>query len=193
MSARVIPMKEWIEGLEEAAQELLRTSLRFEGHSAKPAKAGGKTASPKKSAKESGKGSGKGAAKSDEAAPGLIPSDGPHCGTYIAVLGEANSMHLGIVTTPGGCEALARGLLGMRSSEELSEKDAVDGMSEVMNIVAGKVKSRLSDRDHGLRLGMPIFMKEPIESREGMEHVSADVHIGPVPCRLLVFRPKRAA
>ena len=190
MSARVIPMKEWIEGLEEAAQELLKTSLRFEEGAGKTVKGGGKGVTQKKGARAAAKSSGK---SKPAATGGFAPGDEPQCGTYIAVLGDANSMHLGIVTTPLGCQALARGLLGMRSSEEISEKDAVDGMSEVMNIVAGKVKSRLSEHDHGLRLGMPIFMKQPIEEREGMERVAADVTIGPVPCRLLVFRPKRAA
>jgi len=92
-----------------------------------------------------------------------------------------------------GCRALARGLLGMRSDETLSDKDAVDGVSEVMNILAGKVKSSMADRDHSLRLGMPIFMEQPIQMRENMERVIADVKIGPVPCQLLVFKNKKAA
>jgi chemotaxis protein CheY-P-specific phosphatase CheC len=81
----------------------------------------------------------------------------------------------------------------MRRSEELSEQDAVDGVSEVMNIIAGKVKSAMSNRDHSLRLGMPIFMQQPIQVREGMERVQADVMIGPVPCTLMVFKMKQAA
>jgi hypothetical protein len=187
-------MKEWLVGLEKAAQELLETSLRFErqGAAGEPAgRSGGKGAgrnAAKKGARDAGKPAGKTPAKA-----AFAPGETPQCGTYIAVLGDANSMHLGILTTPEGRHALARGLLGMRASEELSENDAIDGMSEVMNIVAGKVKSELSDHDHGLRLGMPIYMAHPIEARDDMEHVEADVSIGPVPCRLLVFRPRKAA
>jgi Chemotaxis phosphatase CheX len=114
-------------------------------------------------------------------------------GAYIAVLGEHNSMHLGLCTTPHGCRALARGLLGMRSEEELSDRDAIDGVNEVMNIIAGKVKSRMTGRDGTLRLGMPIFMETPIQMRDNVERVSVEVKIGPVPVELLVFRSKRAA
>ncbi len=170
MKAKAIAIHEWMEGLKEATQDLLRTSLRFERTAAE------------------GKG------KVRNAAPKAVHAPGePQPGAYIAVLGEANSMHLGISTTRDGCAALARGLLGMRSEQRLSDKDAVDGLSEVMNIIAGKVKSQMSDRDHSLRLGMPIFMEQEIQMRDSMERVTANVHVGPVPCQLLVFRMKKAA
>ena len=164
MKAKTIPTKDWLEGLKKAADELLKTSLRFDRDSLGE---GGKAAGP-------------------------APVDGQP-GAYIAVLGDANSMHLGLSTSPDGCRALARGLLGMRSDEELSDKDAVDGVSEVMNIIAGKVKSQMADRDHSLRLGMPIFMEQPIQMRDDMERLVAEVKIGPVPCQLMVFKMKKAA
>ena len=180
MSSQSIPIGEWLVSLRAAANDLLRTSLRFEKEAGStPAKGRGKPAAAK-----AGK-------KKKEEAP-AEPATEQH-GAYIAVLGEANAMHLGLATSSEGCHALARGLLGMRSSEELSEKDAVDGVSEVMNIIAGKVKSTMSDRDHSLRLGMPIFMPQPIQVREGMERIQADVMIGPVPCTLMVFKMKQAA
>ena len=182
MSSKTIPIGEWLSSLRGAADDLLRTSLRFEQ--------GGDDASAKGRAKAGAAKAAAGKKKKTESAP--EPAAGQH-GAYIAVLGEANAMHLGLTTSPDGCRALARGLLGMRSSEELSEQDAVDGVSEVMNIIAGKVKSTLSDRDHSLRLGMPIFMQQPIQVREGMERVQADVMIGPVPCTLMVFKMKQAA
>lgn len=171
MKAKPIAIHEWLESLKEATQDLLRTSLRFEQNAGN-----GKGKNPRN-----------GPPKSVHA-PGE-----PQPGAYIAVLGEANSMHLGISTTREGCAALARGLLGMRGDQRLSDKDAVDGLSEVMNIIAGKVKSQMSDRDHSLRLGMPIFMEQEIQMRDNMERVTANVNVGPVPCQLLVFRNKKAA
>jgi CheY-specific phosphatase CheX len=167
VKAKVIPIKDWLESLKEATQDLMKTSLRFDRETMNGAE---------------GKGAGA-AVASVEGGPGA----------YIAVLGEANAMHLGITSTPEGCRTLARGLLGMRNDQTLSDKDAVDAVSEVMNIVAGKVKSRMSDRDHSLRLGMPIFMEQPIQVREDMERVMVQVKIGPVPCQLLVFKNKKAA
>jgi hypothetical protein len=162
--AKTIPTKDWLESLKKAADELLKTSLRFD----------------RDSLAENGK----------EAGP--EPVEGQP-GAYIAVLGDANAMHLGLAASREGCRALARGLLGMRTDQELSDKDAVDGVSEVMNIIAGKVKSQMSDRDHSLRLGMPIFMEQPIQMRDDMERLVADVRIGPVPCQLMVFKMKKAA
>lgn len=182
MSSKSIPIGDWLVSLKAAANDLLRTSLRFEKDAeGASAKGRGKAASAKAAPAKK---------KKADATP---ETDAGLHGAYIAVLGESNAMHLGITTTADGCHALARGLLGMRSSEELSEKDAVDGVSEVMNIIAGKVKSTMSDRDHSLRLGMPIFMQQPIQVREGMERVQAEVMIGPVPCTLLVFKMKQAA
>jgi hypothetical protein len=183
MNSEAIPIGEWLVSLRQAANDLLKTSLRFEksGPDAVSERGRGKKA-PVRSAPASKK-------KADAKA---APAEVQH-GAYIAVLGEANAMHLGITTSPDGCRALARGLLGMRGDAELSEKDAVDGVSEVMNIIAGRVKSTMSDRDHSLRLGMPIFMQQPVQVREGLERVQTDVMIGPVPCTLMVFKMKQAA
>jgi hypothetical protein len=183
MSSEAIPIGDWLVSLRQAADDLLQTSLRFEksGIGAPSERGRGKKV-PARSAPAPKK-------KADVKA---APAEGQH-GAYIAVLGEANAMHLGITTSPDGCRALARGLLGMRGDEELSEKDAVDGVSEVMNIIAGRVKSAMSDRDHSLRLGMPIFMQQPVQVREGLEREQADVMIGPVPCTLMVFKMKQAA
>ena len=183
MSSQAIPIGEWLVGLRQAANDLLKTSLRFEKSASEEApERGRKRGSPARAMPAAKK----------KAESKAAPSKDQH-GAYIAVLGEANAMHLGLSTTPDGCRALARGLLGMRANEELSEKDAVDGFSEVMNIIAGRVKSTMSDRDHSLRLGMPIFMQQPVQIREGLERVQADVMIGPVPCTLMVFRMKEAA
>jgi hypothetical protein len=183
MKSEAIPIGDWLVSLTQAANDLLQTSLRFE----KLATAEGSGRGPGKRAPASKK-----EPKPEPKSVARAGGDEQH-GAYIAVLGESNSMHLGLATSPDGCRALARGLLGMRTAEDLSEKDAVDGVSEVMNIMAGKVKSTMSDRDHSLRLGMPIFMQQPIQTRDGLERVQADVMIGPVPCTLMVFRMKQAA
>ncbi len=124
-----------------------------------------------------------------------IPGKGEQAnpGTYIAILTDTSSMHLGITSTPNGVRALARGLLGLRQDQEMSDQEAVDGVSEVMNIVAGKVKSKMAGRGGTLQLGLPMFVQTPIQMNEQMERASAEVTIGPVACQLLVFRNRRAA
>jgi len=114
-------------------------------------------------------------------------------GAYIAVLSPHNAVHLGLSATPARCRALARALLGMRHTEPLSERDVVDGLSEVMNILAGKVKASMAGRDGQLHLGLPMFVANPIRSSGGSETASAPVRLGPVECTLRVYRRQRAA
>jgi CheY-specific phosphatase CheX len=110
---------------------------------------------------------------------------------YVAILGERCSMHLGISSSMDGCRALVRALLGMRQKDAIGDSEVVDGMSEILNIAAGKVKSRMVVRDGSLKLGLPIFVQGQVGLGESTERASADVMIGPVPCKLLVYRRTR--
>ena len=127
---------------------------------------------------------------------GMAPDPGAKTGTrpaaYISILSEANSMHLGLATSMQGCRTLTRAFLGVREKDAISEKDVVDAMSEILNIVAGKVKSRLASRDGSLRLGLPIFITGQIQVTDNMERAATNVELGPVPCQLLVFRNKKS-
>jgi len=158
MPAKIIPIQEWLNTFRSAADELARTSLRFDPNPA-PTRAD-----------ESGE-----------------------PGAYIAILSEDNAVHLGISASPAECRALARALLGIRHDEPLSDKDAVDGLSEVMNILAGKVKASMTGRDGQLRLGLPMYVQAPIQGGHGAEAVTAEAKLGPVDCTLRVYRRKRAA
>ena len=114
-------------------------------------------------------------------------------GAYISVLSESNSMHLGLSASMQGCRTLTRAFLGIREKDGISEKDVVDAMSEILNILAGKVKSRLSPRDGSLKLGLPIFLVGQIQVTANMDRAAGDVEMGPVSCQLLVFRDRGAA
>lgn len=128
-----------------------------------------------------------------DARAAVAGDDGATPGAYIAILSDHNSIHLGLSSTTAGLHALARGLLGMRATETLGEREVVDGVSEVMNIVAGKVKSAMAGRDGQLRLGLPMYLSSPIASGTGMEVASLELKLGPVPCRLSVYRRTREA
>lgn len=127
------------------------------------------------------------------ASPSSKKSAEPRPGAYIALLGKTDSMHLGISATTEGCRAIARGLMSMRTESQLSDQDVMDGVSEVINILAGKVKSKMINRDASLRLGLPMFIVGEIRATEQMEQASANVRMGPVDCKLTVYRNKRAA
>jgi hypothetical protein len=123
----------------------------------------------------------------------LPPSKKDGVGSYISVLSAFDSMHLGLVTSSAGCRTLARGLLQVPPDEELSDSEVVDGVNELVNILAGKVKARLVGRDGTLRLGLPMFLTTPVRLTERMEVAQEVSQVGPVECRLMVFRERRAA
>ena len=113
-------------------------------------------------------------------------------GAYIALAGEHETLHLGLSSTSPGCRAIARGLLGLRFDSEMSDKDVMDACAEVINILAGQVKARMA-LDGLLRQGLPMFVLEPPQVMPDMETLTVDTRLGPVECRLHVYRTRRAA
>jgi hypothetical protein len=167
-----IGMQEWMEYFRQATQEVVATALKFESpaRTEKGAKAAPRTKEPA-------------TAKGDPSRPGA----------YIAILAEGASVHLGITATPEGCRAMARSLLGLHPSQDLTDQETGDAVSELMNIIAGKVKSRISERDQTLQLGLPMFIQGRIQETGSMERQAAEIEVGPVTCQLLVYRNKRPA
>ena len=121
-----------------------------------------------------------------------LAKSGTNPAAYISVLSESNSMHLGLSASMQGCRTLTRAFLGIREKDGISEKDVVDAVSEILNILAGKVKSRLAPRDGSLRLGLPIFLVGQIQVTANMDRAAGGVEMGPVTCELMVFRNRGA-
>jgi hypothetical protein len=169
-----IGMQEWMEYFKQATLEVVATALKFES----PAQA----AQAAKGAKPAPRGK----------ASAPVKDDGPRPGAYIAIMAEGASVHLGLTATAEGCRALARSLLGLHPTQDLTDQETGDAVSELMNIIAGKVKSRVSERDQTLRLGLPMFIQGRIQETGSMERQAAEVEVGPVTCHLLVYRNKRS-
>ncbi|MGE5175996.1 MAG: chemotaxis protein CheX [Hyphomicrobiales bacterium] len=121
------------------------------------------------------------------------PSTGPQPAAYVAIVGNDGSMYLGLASSMEGCRTLARAFLGLRQRDPLTDREAGDGMSEILNILAGKVKSRMTARDGSLRLGLPMFVMGPVGHAERTDRLEADAKVGPVPCRLHVIRQQHAS
>jgi CheY-specific phosphatase CheX len=107
----------------------------------------------------------------------------------IALVSDSASVQLGIASTKEGCQALARALLAMDPDEEdLPEEDVADAIGEVANIVAGQVKSAMSDTDASLRIGLPLFVQGKVDYSDEVESAVADLNIGPVPVTFIVLK-----
>lgn len=157
MSAKVIPIEDWLASFREAAGEVAASTLRLDG--------------------------------------AAMPQDktGKRPGAFIAVQTDRHAIHLGLSSSAEGCRALARGFLGLRADQPIEEQDVADGIREVMNIVAGKVKSKMAGKDGPLRLGLPMFLTNPAHAGEGQETASTDLKLGTVDCKLFVYRSQHAA
>ena len=120
---------------------------------------------------------------SDELAEGL-------CGAYISLLGEDSALELGIVSDAEGCEAMAQALLGLEpgDGEDLSEADVADAVNEVVDIVAGGVKTRMVERDPTLKMGLPVFVEGRIKNSASQESAITELVTGGVKVHLMVLR-----
>lgn len=110
-------------------------------------------------------------------------------GAYISLVNEQNAVQVGLASDAAGCLTLARALFGMEAeAEELSESDVADAINEVVNIIAGGVKSRMHERSPSLRLGLPLFVEGRIKGASSQEELISGITIGPVSAELIVLR-----
>lgn len=112
-------------------------------------------------------------------------------GSHIALIGDAESAQVGIVATEECCGVLARTLLGMEPGDELPECDMADAIAEIINIIAGGVKSRMVQVDPSVKLGLPVFIQGRIMATPQQERIVSIIQLGPVEARLVVLHPKK--
>jgi len=89
-------------------------------------------------------------------------SDLPDIPMYslVALAGDDTTLQIGMAATPEDCMELSRTLLGMEpEDEELSEQDLVDALGEIVNVLAGGVKTRMAHVAASMRIGLPIVLK----------------------------------
>ncbi|MGV0950232.1 MAG: chemotaxis protein CheX [Azonexus sp.] len=81
-------------------------------------------------------------------------------GSLIALVGNQNSVEVGLCATEDNCVNLARALLGMEpEDEELSRADLDDALGEMVNIMAGALKARMDGRVPAMQIGLPIVFQ----------------------------------
>ncbi len=108
------------------------------------------------------------------------------CGSVLSLSSEQNTTCVGLSSTADGCRRLAGAMLGMDAAEleSLSPEDVQDSIGELVNILAGALKTALAAEDGALSLGLPLFIEGawgPIRRTQG-RHV--EFSVGEVPCVL---------
>lgn len=120
-------------------------------------------------------------------------NDIPHqvIGCFVALVGEEESIQIGVAASASGCQSLAQALFA--SEEPLDDADVSDALGEITNIVAGGVKKRIAQKRTHLAIGLPIVMDGHLRLSERQQLVSAGVAIGDVAVRLLILCSRRGA
>lgn len=116
----------------------------------------------------------------------VIPEGMP--GSFIPLVAQNESVQVGIVSTPAGCEAMARSLMQLGAPERLSPIDLADALSEAANILAGYVKRNMQDYLNPVQLGLPLFVNGHLETSDRMRAAVTRVRMGDIEAALIVLR-----
>ena len=114
-------------------------------------------------------------------------------GAYIPLSGDAGAagaITVGLLAGETGCRALAGALLGVGDRATLSASDVADAVSEIVNMLAGGIKSRMLSRMPPIFLGLPMFLHGWIEPGERIEVAAQSVRIGRIDTVVLVLRQR---
>lgn len=114
-------------------------------------------------------------------------------GAYLSLIGDSDAVQVGIASDKDGCSKLARALLMMEDDEELSEEDMIDALGEIVNIVAGSVKTMVSKAGESMTLGLPIVVRGQVLPTIGAHVAAVKVLIGSIPAQLIVLQKGRTS
>lgn len=98
-------------------------------------------------------------------------------GSIVPIVSNMDPVQVGLFSTDGGCELLARALLGSSPNETLTRAEVVDAVGEIVNMLSGSVKARVARYATHAALGLPTFVHGPIEtlSQQVVEAVKVKV------------------
>jgi CheY-specific phosphatase CheX len=112
-------------------------------------------------------------------------------GAYLGLVGPAGAVQIGLAASQAGCQALAKGLMGMGAEEpDLPESEMADAVCEIINIVAGAFKTRVRDRASPLQMGLPVFIQGAVQSTDRVAVQVTEVLLGDLPAAILLVHPR---
>ncbi len=115
----------------------------------------------------------------------------PYQGAYLGLVSSQGAIQIGIASDEPGCQALAKGLMGMTEVDPaLAAPEMADAFCEIVNIVAGGFKARVREKVGSLTMGLPVFFHGPAQPTEHTAVTVTDVRLGEVPVSLLLVYPR---
>lgn len=114
-------------------------------------------------------------------------------GAYLGLVAQEEPIQVGILVDGAGCQVLAKALLGMDpGDEDLPPPDVSDAMCEVINIIAGGLKRRVSSK-MPVTLGLPIFVAGHPLPNQQQTVAARQIQIGDVIANVILLTQKQNA
>ncbi len=110
-------------------------------------------------------------------------------GAYISLVDGDVSVLLGMRGPSSACETLTRYMMAMDDDEEVADEDITGAIGEVMNIMAGVVKSEM--RQPTLRLGIPMVVSGRVTPAAQQETSCRVIQLGDARVEVLLLHRSR--
>lgn len=108
-------------------------------------------------------------------------------GAFMQVVCTEGPVLLGITATNANCDGLARLMLGMSADEPIAELDSFDAIAEIINIVAGMMKTKLAGQVGNIDLGLPVFLSGRLRAIGRIAVETYEISVANYNCELVVF------
>jgi CheY-specific phosphatase CheX len=107
-------------------------------------------------------------------------------GAHIPLIGEAGAFDMALVASPEGCLAMSRAILMAEPNAPLRDAEVADALGEIVNMLGGGVKRRMSGQGADLVLGLPIFLHGYIQPTDRMTVTALPTRFGTIDAIVLI-------
>jgi hypothetical protein len=107
-------------------------------------------------------------------------------GAHIPLVGAGLAFDLALVSSAEGCLGLSRAILCAGPTAPLKDTEVADAVGEIVNMLAGAVKRRMSGHRADLELGLPIFLHGYIQPTDRLSVLSLPVRFHTIETMVLI-------
>lgn len=107
-------------------------------------------------------------------------------GAHIPLIGDGSAYDMALVASPEGCLALSRAILMADATAPLRDAEIADAVGEIVNMLGGGVKRRMSGHGADLVLGLPIFLRGSIQPTDRLTVTALPTRLGPIDTIVLI-------
>lgn len=107
-------------------------------------------------------------------------------GAHIPLVGNRQAFDLALVSSADGCRALSRAILTLGPSAPLSDAQVADAVGEIVNMLGGTMKRRMTGQGADLTLGLPIFIHGYLQPTDRLSFIALPTRFGAIDTVVLI-------